>query len=226
MPSEFRAEFQAWFDAENSGPLKDAVSPEFIAYLDALPDNPRSIRNPANLTGPIAEMDFAKAFYLPDPSLNLIDAPLDSPEGPVSIDSLQGGYTLLAFWATWCAPCLLELPHLAEIEQEFAEEGLKLIAVQSEKPASDLAAKTEQALAKAGAENLTHWRDGGPDHLAQWTATGRTLPMTVLIGPDGQEIGRQTGVIRAPGAPEDATQWSTPEAHDFFRALVSPQPAP
>jgi thiol-disulfide isomerase/thioredoxin len=220
LPPQFRTEFQAWLDSEEKVPLSEAVSKELIAYLDALPDDPNAIRNPAAFTGTLADLEFAKLFYLPDPSLALSETPLQSPDGSVSISDLKGSYTLLAFWASWCAPCLSELPHLAELEKEFGPDSLRLIAVQSEEPDTQLAEKTQRALAKAGVADLTHWRDGGPKNLAQLLATGGALPLTILIGPDGKEIGRQTGVIRFNNADEDETQWSMPEAREFFTALV------
>ncbi len=50
-------------------------------------------------------------------------------------------YTLVVFWATWCAPCRAEIPHLINIQNEY-EQNLKVVAslVEQNKPNSELSA--------------------------------------------------------------------------------------
>ena len=43
--------------------------------------------------------------------------------------SLQGEAYLLNFWATWCAPCLAEMPELIEVSHEFRAQGLQLVTI-------------------------------------------------------------------------------------------------
>ena len=45
------------------------------------------------------------------------------------LDSYQGRVTLVNLWATWCAPCLREIPELLELEAELADRGFSLIAI-------------------------------------------------------------------------------------------------
>ncbi len=42
---------------------------------------------------------------------------------------LEKGPALLDFWATWCKPCLKELPHVNEIYKKYAEKGLQVYAI-------------------------------------------------------------------------------------------------
>ena len=60
---------------------------------------------------------------------------------PVSADSLRkllgaqrGKVVVLNLWATWCAPCLREIPDLVHLEQELAPRGVVLIGVSMDEP--------------------------------------------------------------------------------------------
>jgi thiol-disulfide isomerase/thioredoxin len=62
---------------------------------------------------------------------NTIDLePLTGVGGPVSAADLKDKVVLINFWGTWCPPCLMELPHIAELADELqAREDFKLLAV-------------------------------------------------------------------------------------------------
>ena len=44
-------------------------------------------------------------------------------------ETLEGEVVVLDFWATWCAPCLTEIPHYNEIQKEFEESAFKLLGI-------------------------------------------------------------------------------------------------
>jgi peroxiredoxin len=50
-------------------------------------------------------------------------------EQPVSLSDLQGSPVLLNFWATWCGPCVHEMPYLQQVWDEWQTRGLVLLAV-------------------------------------------------------------------------------------------------
>jgi thiol-disulfide isomerase/thioredoxin len=52
-----------------------------------------------------------------------------------ALDARQGRVVLVNFWATWCRPCLKELPALLALEQDFASRGFELLAVSLDEPA-------------------------------------------------------------------------------------------
>jgi thiol-disulfide isomerase/thioredoxin len=47
----------------------------------------------------------------------------------LSLDALRGKVVLLDFWATWCAPCLVELPRLRRLHGELGASGLVIVGV-------------------------------------------------------------------------------------------------
>jgi thiol-disulfide isomerase/thioredoxin len=48
---------------------------------------------------------------------------------PVRLESLKGKYILIDFWATWCAPCVAELPRLQEAYRRYHASGFEIVAV-------------------------------------------------------------------------------------------------
>ena len=46
----------------------------------------------------------------------------------------RGNVILVNFWATWCAPCVKEIPELVKLEEKYKTRGLKLIAISMDEP--------------------------------------------------------------------------------------------
>ena len=55
-----------------------------------------------------------------------------------STDSLKGKVILVDIWATWCGPCVAELPHVAKIYQKYQEKGLEVVGVSCDRKPEDL----------------------------------------------------------------------------------------
>lgn len=62
-------------------------------------------------------------FYAPDFTLTSIDGE------SITLNELQGQWILLNFWATWCKPCVAEMPALQSISDSYAERNLMVIGV-------------------------------------------------------------------------------------------------
>lgn len=53
----------------------------------------------------------------------------DLNQGQVSLTAYRGKVVLLNFWATWCSPCLIEVPHFVMWQQTYGERGLQVIGI-------------------------------------------------------------------------------------------------
>ena len=123
-----------------------------------------------------------------------------------TLASFKGRYVLLNLWATWCAPCVKELPALAELQGAMANGRLTVVAVDV---ARGTPADAAAFLKSHNASRLTPYID--PD-LALMRAFGAYgLPLTILIDDHGREVARSVG-------PAD---WSAPESIDYFKALTA-----
>jgi len=67
--------------------------------------------------------ELTKRKILPDISLTEADGKQKK------LADYHGNVVLLSFWASWCAPCLVELPTFAELEKRFLDHGLKVVAI-------------------------------------------------------------------------------------------------
>ena len=65
------------------------------------------------------------------PELN-IEKYLQAPEGEKSLSALKGNVVVLEFWATWCVPCVAEIPHLNQLSEEFRDKQVQFISITDE----------------------------------------------------------------------------------------------
>jgi thiol-disulfide isomerase/thioredoxin len=47
----------------------------------------------------------------------------------VKFSDFHGKVVILDFWATWCAPCRVEIPHFVELQKQYGDKGLAIIGV-------------------------------------------------------------------------------------------------
>ncbi len=54
---------------------------------------------------------------------------LDNPGSPITRADLDGKVYLIDFWATWCLPCVAELPNLHDVYEEYADMGFEILSI-------------------------------------------------------------------------------------------------
>ena len=110
---------------------------------------------------------------------------------PHRLSEWNGKLLLVNFWATWCAPCLKEIPLLVEMQQQFGPRGLQIVGV-----AMDQAEPVRAWQAKLGMNYPI--MVGEVDVINAMDALGDQLgafPFSVLIAPDGRIVERVSGAL-------------------------------
>jgi thiol-disulfide isomerase/thioredoxin len=134
----------------------------------------------------------------------------DASGARLSLASFRGKYVLLNLWATWCGPCVKELPALARLKSAAGNDRFAVVAVDVGR---NTAPEARDFLDAHNAKALDTYIDSNTALLRAFNAFG--LPLTVLIDPQGREIGRAVG----------PAQWDSKDAIDYFKALATTKPA-
>jgi cytochrome c biogenesis protein CcmG, thiol:disulfide interchange protein DsbE len=68
----------------------------------------------------------------------------DIHQQPVDLSSYRGKVVLLNFWATWCAPCQIEMPRFVEWQTRYGPDGLQIVGVSLDDDSAPVAALTRK----------------------------------------------------------------------------------
>lgn len=114
----------------------------------------------------------------------------DTPAGPpLAMASLRGRPLLVNFWATWCAPCIRELPQIDRFYRDFGPKGWQVLAlaVDSPTPVREFLGKLPLGfpVALAGLEGSELSRQLGNDRGG--------LPFSVAFDAQGKPVQRKLG---------------------------------
>ncbi|WP_245545251.1 TlpA family protein disulfide reductase [Parvibaculum lavamentivorans] len=105
-----------------------------------------------------------------------------------TLADFRGKLVLLNLWATWCAPCREEMPALDALQAEMGSERFEVVALSVERNGLELA---RAFLKEVGAAHLGLYTD--TSGKANFTLKAFGLPTTLLLSPEGEEIGRMVG---------------------------------
>lgn len=166
-----------------------------LVVLYVIPPGNGTPKQPASL----AELKPAKPTSAPNVSFT------DMGGRSYALSKYRGRYVLLNLWASWCGPCVKELPALANLQRTIPATRLAVVTVDVERNADHVAG---QFLIAHQATELPAFADPGMKLMAATKTFG--LPTTLLIDPQGREIARATG----------PAEWDAPDAIAWFEELT------
>ncbi|MDP9177450.1 MAG: TlpA family protein disulfide reductase [Gemmatimonadota bacterium] len=143
-----------------------------------------------------------------DEAPNFKAATLDSASRVKTLAEYKGNVVMINIWATWCKPCVVEMPSIEQLHQAYAPRGLKIIAISVDDPGTD-----EQIRAFVKRYGLTfeilHDQGGQAGPVSKMYDATR-YPETVIIGRDG--------IIRKKFS--GATDWNSPVNRALIERLL------
>ncbi|ODS01407.1 hypothetical protein AUC69_06970 [Methyloceanibacter superfactus] len=113
---------------------------------------------------------------------------------------------LLNIWATWCVPCREEMPQLNALQADLGGADFEVVAINIDKGGAE---KARTFLEETKATDLALYTDPSGKLFSKLKAVG--MPTTLLLDPQGKEIGRLVG-------PAD---WASPEAKRLVEAAIA-----
>ena len=155
---------------------------------------------PDLLKGTLAKFELGKSpKALPDIAFT------DADDKPLRLGDYKGKAVLVNFWATWCAPCVKEMPSLDRLQAEMGKDKFIVVPLSLDGPSKP---KVQPFYKDKNLTNLGIYFDKGKK--VQQALDISVLPTSILIDAEGREIGRLQG---------DA-EWDKPEALAVMKAAV------
>lgn len=119
----------------------------------------------------------------------------------IKFDTRKDKLTALHFWATWCLPCVEELPQVNATQKKYTGRGLNIIAL-------SLDGKNTDRVKKFFEDNKIDFLEifFSPDMMVLKSLGIKGLPTTIFVNQKGEEIARVTGKL----------DWNDKKAIDFI----------
>lgn len=140
------------------------------------------------------------------PYARMEEAFQDKNGNAVTLSDYAGKVVVLNFWATWCPPCVAEMPSLDRLSAAMADRDVAVIAVSNDRGDID---RVAAFFKEKGIESLKVYQDRGNALVRRAGVLG--LPVTLILDRQGREIARLIG---------DAA-WDSAEAQAVIARVVA-----
>lgn len=152
--------------------------------------------------GPLKGLEIAKD-PVPQPPNSFA-----GPDGtPTQLSAFHGKVVLVNLWATWCAPCVTEMPTLAGLQRAMGDQDFKVVAISVDREKDT--EKAKQELAELGKGSLAFYHD--PKMAIVYPLKARGFPTSILYDREGKELARLAG----------EADWNSPEARALIQAAMA-----
>jgi thiol-disulfide isomerase/thioredoxin len=107
----------------------------------------------------------------------------------VSLTEFKGKVLLLDFWATWCGPCKVEIPHFIEFQNKYGKDGLQIVGISVDDTLDKL-----EPYVREMKMNYPILQGLGHDDVQDAYGPILGIPVSVLISRDGKICATHTGL--------------------------------
>ncbi len=143
----------------------------------------------------------------------VFDEPVPAPEESFlaedgrawTFEDFRGQVVLVNFWATWCGPCIRELPSIERLQAELGSDAFTVAIVSQDKDGWPRINKFLKRLKVSSPKSFLDEK-----LVLSRAMQVRGLPVTAILDAEGNEVGRVAG----------AAEWDTPEAFELVRFYI------
>jgi thiol-disulfide isomerase/thioredoxin len=168
--------------------------------IAALPATARAELSKSLIRGAMARFKPARPPK-PMPDLEFLDAS----DNPLRLADFTGQARLINLWATWCAPCVKEMPSLDRLQAALPRDKFVVLPISLDGPSKP---KVAPFYKQQELTNIGIYYDKGKKAMSVLGVS--VLPTSILVDPAGRELGRIEG---------DA-DWDTPEGIALMKAAI------
>jgi thiol-disulfide isomerase/thioredoxin len=137
---------------------------------------------------------------VPAPTISLVDLAGNT----VSLSEFAGRFVLINLWATWCEPCLREMPSLERMQSRFGDK-ITVLAISEDRGGSKT---VEPFINKLGLKSFKTYLDPKSEAGRAFKVVG--LPTSFLIDREGRVLGRVEG----------AAEWDSPKLLGVLKSVL------
>lgn len=124
----------------------------------------------------------------------------------MSLDDLKGQWVVLNFWATWCPPCIVEMPSLQLLQDQYGGQGVKVVGISLDRNMNGK--KLREFMKKYQFGPIAAYYGDWP--IIRNQVEVKALPTTYILSPNGQAIGIYNG----------EADWVGEDANAFIESLI------
>ncbi len=129
------------------------------------------------------------------------------PDGqPLTLESFKGKVVLLNVWATWCAPCRVEMPSLDRLQRDLGSDSFEVVALSVDRTGLD---GSKKFFEQTNVRHLKVYADATAKLTKPLDVVG--MPTTLLIDSQGRELGRLAG----------PAEWDSAEAKKLIQSALN-----
>ena len=141
----------------------------------------------------------SESFMAPDATLKKLGG------GKVDLKSFRGQWVLINFWATWCPPCIEEMPSLELFYRKYQKDNMTVLAVSIDKGSPN---QVEEFVNSYGL-TFPIFHDPVAEAASKFNVS--SLPATFVINPEGEIVSHALG----------GRDWMDPVIQEYFADLMS-----
>lgn len=131
---------------------------------------------------------------------------LDKDNNPIALADVKAKIKIVNIWATWCPPCIHEMPSLGNLQERYGARGVKIVAISIDKDNGQ--DKARQKLKELVGGKLDFY--GDPRMNLPFPLLVKGFPTSIIYDENNNEIARVSSTV----------DWNAPEVTDFMEAVL------